>query len=81
MLIIQKVFLINFKVYTHKNVQVLQVLNNDNVYKFINTAKKTAVLWFLWILSFSLHFLLKRRSSWGMGSWKKLISILFCRKN
>ena len=58
MLIIQTVFLINFKVYTYKNVQVLQVTgNNDNVYRFINTAKKNpAVLGFLWILSFSLHF-------------------------
>ena len=49
MLIIQTVFLINFKVYTYKNVQVLQVTgNNDNVYRFINTAKKNpAVLGFL----------------------------------
>ena len=39
-------FKINFKVYTHKNVQVLHC-NNDNVYKFINTAKKTAVSGFL----------------------------------
>ena len=57
MLIIQTVFfLINFKVYTYKNVQVLQV-TSDNVYKFINTARKKGVLGFLWILSFSLHFL------------------------
>ena len=48
MLIIQTVFLINFKVYTYKNVQVLQSFasNNDNVYKFINTAKKTSCIRF-----------------------------------
>ena len=46
MLIIQTVFLINFKVYTYKNVQVLHVINNDNVYKFINTAKENSCIRF-----------------------------------
>ena len=57
MLIIQTVFWINFKVYTYKKRASVASNNNNNVYKFINTAKKTAVLGFLWILSFSLHFL------------------------
>ena len=50
MLIIQTVFL-------HLQKRASVASNNDNVYKFINTAKKKpAVLGFLWILSFSLHF-------------------------
>ena len=48
MLIIQTVFEINFKVYTYKNVQgrARVASNNDNVYKFINTAKKTSCIRF-----------------------------------
>ena len=41
MLIIQTVFLINFKVYLPRRAS-----NNDNVYKFINTAKKTSFIRF-----------------------------------
>ena len=44
MLIIQTVFLINFKVYLPKRASVAS--NNDNVYKFINTAKKTSFIRF-----------------------------------
>ena len=56
MLIIQTAFLINFK-----------VASNSNVYKFINTAKKTAVLGF-----FYSSFSLKTQELVGHGFLKKV---------
>ena len=56
MLIIQTAFLINFK-----------VASNNNVYKFINTAKKTTVLGF-----FYSSFSLKTQELVGHGLLKKV---------
>ena len=41
----KRFFLINFKAYSWKK-RASVASNNDNVYKFINTAKKPAVLGF-----------------------------------
>ena len=47
MLIIQTVFQINFKVYTLKKQKRASVAsNNDNMYKFINTARKNSCISF-----------------------------------
>ena len=43
--VIQTVFVINFKVYTYKK-RASVASNNDNVYKFINTAKKNSCIRF-----------------------------------
>ena len=62
MLIIQTVFLINFKVYLPKRAS-----NNDNLYKFINTAKKKQFYYVFcefWILVFILF-----KKAGAHGAW------------
>ena len=66
MLIIQTVFLINFNVYSWKK-RASVASNNDNVYKFINTAKKTSCIRFFcefWILDFILF-----KKAGAHGAW------------